>query len=128
MINVEDCLERCGKQQSNTIEQCGRRRNSGKWKDNESHRESHRRKKNLMEKFIRETDKVRTQETWNWLKDRNVEEGNREIVNDCLRQSLRTSNAKVKIDNILPLCRLLRERAETISHGVAVCELLTEKQ
>ena len=49
---------------------------------------------------------------------------------DAQDQALRTNSLKSKVDkrSVSPLCRTCGERAETISHVVAECKMLAQKQ
>ena len=91
------------------------------------------RRKNFMEKplhsqFMRKTDEERSQETWNWLKIRFLKKETEGMLMAAQDQALRTNSIKSKVDSVSPVCRLCGEREETISHKVAECKMLAQKQ
>ena len=93
------------------------------------------RNKNFMEKplhsqFVKKTEEVRSQETWNWLRKGTMKKETEGMLMAAQDQALRTNSIKSRIDkqNVSPMCRLCGEREETISHVVAECKMLAQKQ
>ena len=93
------------------------------------------REKNFMEKplhsqFSKKTKELRAKESWNWLKKGRLKKETEGMLMAAQDQALRTNSIRSKIDKqeVSPMCRLCGEREETISHVVAECKMLAQKQ
>ena len=93
-------------------------------------RETKYREKALHGQFLRKTDEDRDDSTWEWLKHGSIKKETEGLLMAAQDQALRTNAVKNKIDkiDISPMCRLCGEREETISHILAECKMLAQKQ
>ena len=86
--------------------------------------------KPLHGQYVRSTEEIRDDKSWNWLKRGTLKKETEGTLMAAQDQALRTNAIKSRIDkqDISPICRLCGEREETISHIVAECTKLAQKQ
>ena len=86
--------------------------------------------KPLHGQYVRSTEEIRDHKSWNWLKRGTLKKETEGTLMAAQDQALRTNAIKSRIDkqDISPMCRLCGEREETISHIVAECTKLAQKQ
>ena len=92
-------------------------------------RKQHHLSKPLHGQFEKNTQ-GKDKKSWDWLKKGNLKKETEGLLMAAQDQALRTNNVKCHIDkqNISPLCRMCRERDETVSHITAECSKLAQKQ
>ena len=90
-------------------------------------RENQYKEKALHGQFVRNTEQVRDEMSWNWLKRRKLKKEIEGTIMAAQDQALRTNAIKNRIDrqDVSPMCG---EREETISHVVSQCKTLAQKQ
>ena len=93
-----------------------------------------KRKSNLKEKklhnaFFSSTE-FRDVKSWDWLKKGDLKKATEGTLMAAQEQAIRTRSIKHHIDkeNISPLCRICREREETVAHLISECKNLAQKQ
>ena len=86
--------------------------------------------KPLHGQYVRSTEEIRDHKSWNWLKKGTLKKENEGTLMAAQDQALRTHAIQSRIDkqDVSPMCRLCGEREETISHFVAECTKLAQKQ
>ena len=84
----------------------------------------------MVSQYVRITEEIRDHESWNWLKRGTLKKETEGTLMAAQDQALRTNAIKSRIDkqDISPMSRLCGEREETISHIVAECTKLAQKQ
>ena len=93
-------------------------------------REEQFKAKALHGQFMKNTEQVRGEGTWKWLKRGNLKKETEGTLMAAQDQAIRTNAIKHRIDkqDVSPLCRLCGEREETMSHVVAECKKLAQKE
>ena len=93
-------------------------------------RKNQYKEKPLHGQYVRSTEEIRDDKSWNWLKRGALKKETEGTLMAAQDQALRTNAIKSRIDkqDISPMCRLCGEREETISHIVAECTKLAQKQ
>ena len=93
-------------------------------------RKNQYKEKPLHGQYVRSTEEIRDDKSWNWLKRGTLKKETEGTLMAAQDQALRTNAIKSRIDkqDISPMCRLCGEREETISHIVAECTKLAQKQ
>ena len=86
--------------------------------------------KALHGQFETATEQVRDPESWGWLKRGILKKETEGLLTAAQDQALRTNSIKNRIDkeDVSPMCRLCGEREETVSHIVAECEKLAQRE
>ena len=86
--------------------------------------------KALHGQFETATEHVRDPESWGWLKRGILKKETEGLLTAAQDQALRTNSIKNRIDkeDVSPMCRLYGEREETVSHNVAECKKLTQRE
>ena len=86
--------------------------------------------KPLHRQYVRSTGEIRDYKRWNWFKTGTIKKDTKGTLMAPQDQALRTNAIKSRFDrqHISPMCRLCGEREETISHIVADCTKLAQKQ
>ena len=82
-------------------------------------------------KSVRETEEVRSNETWEWIRKDYLRERNRgSLTFVAQEQALKTNWIRKNIDGqeVSEKCRMCRERDESITHLIAECEKLAQKE
>ena len=76
------------------------------------------------------TEQVRDPEFWRWLKRGILKKETEGLLTAAQDQALRTNSIKNRIDkeDVSPMCRLCAEREETVSHIVAECKKLAQRE
>ena len=90
-------------------------------KDKTSYLEEHAKRyheKSFHGQFVRSTDQIRDQKSWEWLKRGKLKKKSEGFLMAAQDQAIRTNSIKKHIDkqNILPECRMCGQREETVSH------------
>ena len=141
MISVEDCVEI----ETNSLHQYvveskekllkavkdeGIRGEGMSKEDVAEKRRNQYKEKPLHGQYVRSTEEMRDHKSWNWLKRGTLKKETEGTLMAAQDQALRTNAIKSRIDkqDISPMCRLCGEREETISHIVAECTKLAQKQ
>ena len=86
--------------------------------------------KALHGQFLRETDGVHNQRRWQWLKAGELKRETESLICAAQEQALITNAIKNSIDhqNESPLCRLCKEKVESVTHIVSSCSALAGNQ
>ena len=86
--------------------------------------------KPLHAQFYLRTEDDRDEASWNWLKNGNIKKETEGLLLAAQDQALRSNAIKSRIDkmDVSPMCRLCGEREENVSHIVAECKMLAQKQ
>ncbi|XP_068738999.1 uncharacterized protein [Montipora capricornis] len=86
--------------------------------------------KALHGQFETATEQVRDPESWGWLKRGILKKETEGLLTAAQDQALRTNSIKNRIDkeDVSPMCRLCGEREETVSHIVAECKKLAQRE
>ena len=86
--------------------------------------------KSLHPQFFHNTEDVRHESTWNWLKKGTLKKETEGMIMAAQDQALRTNQIKNRIDKVdnSPMCRMCDEREETVAHLVAECKALAQNQ
>ena len=76
------------------------------------------------------TEEIKDKDSWNWLKKGTLKKETEGMLMAAQDQALRTNYIKKITDckDVSPMCRLCGDREETISHIVAECSKLAQKQ
>ena len=76
------------------------------------------------------TEQARDPESWGWLKRGILKKETEGLLTAAQDQELRTNSIKNRIDeeDVSPMCRLCGEREETVSHIVAECKKLAQRE
>ena len=141
MISVEDCVEiETNSLHQYIIESKEKLLKGGKdegilgegmsKEDVAEKRKNQYKEKPLHGQYVRSTEEIRDDKSWNWLKRGTLKKETEGTLMAAQDQALRTNAIKSRIDkqDISPMCRLCGEREETISHIVAECTKLAQKQ
>ena len=80
--------------------------------------------------FLRETEGVHNQRRWQWLKAGELKRETESLICAAQEQALITNAIKNSIDhqNESPLCRLCKEKVESVTHIVSSCSVLDGNQ
>ena len=80
--------------------------------------------------YLRQTEGFRAQETWQWLKRGTLKRETEALIVAAQDQALRTNYRKAKIEKnaCSSLCRMCKERDETVSHIVSECPKLAQTE
>ena len=102
-------------------------------KDKISYSEEHAqryREKPLHGQFVRGTEQISDQKTWEWIKRGKLKKESEGFLMAAQDQALWTNSVKKRIDNqnVSPTCRMCGRREETVSHILAQCTALAQKQ
>ena len=86
--------------------------------------------KQLHGKFVRETEKVRSDETWGWIRKGYLKKETEGLIFAAREQALRTIWIKKNIDDqeVSEKCRMGEKRNESITHLITECKKLTQKE
>ncbi|XP_068707395.1 uncharacterized protein [Montipora foliosa] len=86
--------------------------------------------KALHGQFGTAAEQVRDPESWGWLKRGILKKETEGLLTAAQYQALRTNSIKNRIDkeDVSPMCRLCGEREETVSHIVAECKKLAQRE
>ena len=137
LISVEDCVEMEKENLFGYIRESKERllvavRNEGFLSEESSRevimekRKAEYKGKDLHGQFERATEQVKSKESWNWLTRGNLKKETEGTIMAAQDQALQTNVVKHRIDGqeVSPMCRLCREREETVRHIVAECKKL----
>ena len=86
--------------------------------------------KPLHGQFVRGTEQIRDQKTWEWIKRGKLKKESEGFLMAAQDQALRTNSVKKRIDNqnVSPTSRMCGMKEETVSHILAECTALAQKQ
>ena len=86
--------------------------------------------KELHGQFFRQTDEVASNNTWVWLQQGHLKKETEGLLMAAQSQSLRTNAVKAKIDKSQTdsLCRMCRQKDETVNHLLSECQKLAQKE
>ena len=79
---------------------------------------------------LRQTEENAAKETWQWMKRGSLKRETKSLIIAAQDQALRTNYRKAKIEkntNIL-MCRLCKEKEETVSHIVSECSKIAQTE
>ena len=81
-------------------------------------------------KFVREKDEVRSEETWRWTRKGYLEKETEDSKIAAHEQALRMNWIRKDIDGqeVSEKCRMGGERDESITHLIAECKKLAQKE
>ena len=84
--------------------------------------------KPLHGQYLRETEDVKSMDTWLWLREGTLKKETESLLTAAQDQALRTNIIKTKIDktNDCSLCRLCKEADETVTHIASQCSKLAQ--
>ena len=82
--------------------------------------------KPLHGRFLKDTEKVSTERTWQWLKGGHLKKETEAMVCVAQEQTLRVKSIKNHIDgqDVSPICRLRSESSEAVKHLSSGCPML----
>ena len=97
-------------------------------KNQERHKQC--KEKQLHGKFVRETEEVRSEETWGWIRKGYLKKKTEGLIFAAQEQALRTNWVRKNTDGqeVSEKCRMWGERDESITHLIAECKKLTQKE
>ena len=80
--------------------------------------------------FLRETEGMQDQRKWQWLKAGEMKQENESLICAAQEEALRTNGIKNGLDHqdVSPLCRLCKEKFESVTHIVSSCFILAGNQ
>ena len=86
--------------------------------------------KQLHGKFIRETEEVRSEETWGWIRKVYLKKEIEGLIFVAQEQALRTNWIRKNIDGqeVSEKHRMYEERDVSITHLIAECKKLAQKE
>ena len=98
--------------------------------ERENERQAAWKKKALHGKFLRETEGMKDQRRWQWLKTGELKQETESLICAAQEQALRANAIKSGIDHqgVYPLCRLCKEKVESVTHIGSSCSVLAGKQ
>ena len=84
--------------------------------------------KPLHSRFLKDTDKVSAEKTWQWLKEGHLKKDTEAMVCVAQEQALRVNSIKYHIDGqeVSLMCRLCGESSETVMHLIRSCPVLAK--
>lgn len=114
LIDVEECKEK-KEYKRETIEQL-----EDKWKE-----------KVMYGQYYREMAEVADcKNSWRWLQKSDLKSETEALIFAAQEQALRTNYVKCKVDKSIesPLCRLCKEKGESVNHIICECKKLAQKE
>ena len=81
--------------------------------------------------YERQTTEInKAAESWQWLKRGTLKRETEALLVAAQDQALRTNYRKAKIEHseTSPLCRMCKQKVETVSHLVSACEKLAQTE
>ena len=86
--------------------------------------------KQLHGKFTRETEEIRSEETWGWIRKCYLKKETEVLIFAAQEQTLRTSWIRKNIDGwkVSEKCRICEERVESMTHLIAGSKKLAQKE
>ena len=93
-------------------------------KQKEEERHKQWKEKQLHGKFVRETEELRSVETWRWNKKGYLMKETEGLIFAAQEQTLRTNGIRKNIDGqgVSEKCRVCGERNQSVTHLIAVCK------
>ena len=98
--------------------------------ERENERQATWKKKALHGQFLRETEGMKDQRRWQWLKTGELKQETESLICASQEQALRTNAIKSGIDHqdVSPLWRLWKGKVESVTHIVSSCSVLAGNQ
>ena len=86
--------------------------------------------KPLHGQFLRQTEEIRDDATWDWLRKGDLKTETEGMITAAQDQALRTNAIKAKVEkqNLSPLCRMCGEKDEPMRHLVGECSRLAQAE
>ena len=86
--------------------------------------------KQLHGKFIRETEEVRSEETWGWIRKGYLKKETEGLIFAVQKQALRTKCIRKNTDGqeVSEKCRMCGKRDVSKTHLIADCKKLAQKE
>ena len=80
--------------------------------------------------YLRQTKKVRSDQCWAWLQNRDLKRETESLIVAAQNQSIKSNLVKARIDKSQEdsLCRMCRKVDESIYHIVSGCSKLSQKE
>ena len=80
--------------------------------------------------FVRQTANTTSEYSWKWLQRGSLKKETESLLIAAQDQALRTNNRRAKIERsaTTPLCRLCKEKDETVMHITSACKKLAQKE
>ena len=77
-------------------------------------------------RFLKDTEKMSTERTWQWLKKEHLKKEDATVVSAAQEQALRANSIKHHIDDqdVSPMCRFCNESSKTVMHLSNGCPVL----
>ena len=99
-------------------------------KERKKDRQREWKEKTLHGQFLRETEEHANRSRWQWLKAGELKRGTESLICAAQEQALRTNSVAYSIDktSTTPLCRLCKEKTESVTHIVSACSNLAKNQ
>ena len=99
-------------------------------KERKKDRQREWKEKMLHGQFLRETEEHANRSRWEWLKRGELKRGTESLICAAQGQALRTNSVVHSIDktNTTPLCRLCKEKTESVNHIISACPNLAKNQ
>ena len=101
-----------------------------KRKKKKKQRQKRWQEKQLYGKFARKTKEVRSEETWGWTRKGYLKKETEGLIFAAQKQPLRTNWIRKNIDDqeVSEKCRMCWERDQSITHLIAECKMLAQKE
>ena len=78
---------------------------------------------------LRLTEEILTKETWQWMKRGSLKRETESLIIAAQDQTLRSNHRKAKVEkSTISMCRLCKEKEETVSHIVSECSKITQTE
>ena len=80
--------------------------------------------------FERETKELKTEESWNWIKNGDLKRETESLIMAAQEQALNTNAVKKNIYGIgdSDRCRRCGKEQETVTHIISACSMLAQKE
>ena len=80
--------------------------------------------------FLRQTEEVRTEDSWMWLRRGELKRENKSLLIAAQDQALATNSVKKRYHRTADnnKCRLCGERVESVTHIVSACDMLVQRE
>ena len=102
----------------------------GKNEERKNERHAAWKEKALHGQFLRKKEGMQDQRRWQWLKPGELKRETESLICTAQEQALRTNAIKNGCDHqdMSPLCRLCKEKVESVTHIVSLCSVLAGNQ
>ena len=84
--------------------------------------------KPLHGQFLRQTEEIRDDVTWDWLRNGDLKKETEGMITAAQDQALRTNAIKAKVEkqSLSPFCRMCVKKDDSMGHLVGECSKLTQ--